>query len=74
MDVIKRDKNGKTEKTKQKTKNKIIVLQESLSLGLFRSDYMVNSSDANEIKQVEFNTIASSFGGISSNLQSLHRY
>lgn len=50
-----------------------IHLQEK-TLGLFRSDYMVHSHDANEVKQVEFNTIASSFGGISSELQSLHRY
>lgn len=35
---------------------------------------MVHSFDANEIKQVEFNTIASSFGGISTELQPLHRY
>ncbi|XP_076325109.1 glutathione synthetase-like isoform X1 [Tachypleus tridentatus] len=50
-----------------------------LSLGLFRSDYMLNSTsnDVNfedlEIKQVEVNTIASSFGGLASRLESLHR-
>ena len=52
---------------------------ENLSLGLFRSDYMVHrdptSPDAKpEIKQVEFNTIASSFGGLASKVSSLHRY
>ncbi|RWA13833.1 hypothetical protein EKO27_g1267 [Xylaria grammica] len=47
------------------------------SLGLFRSDYMVHQ-DANgsepQIKQVEFNTIASSFGGLSSQTSQLHKY
>ena len=50
-----------------------------LSLGLFRSDYMVhtdllNSATGPQIKQVEFNTIASSFGGLASKASSLHRY
>ena len=50
-----------------------------LSLGLFRSDYMVHvdPSTANptpQIKQVEFNTIASSFGGLSSQVSFLHKY
>ncbi|KAI1321860.1 glutathione synthetase-like protein [Xylariaceae sp. FL0255] len=48
------------------------------SLGLFRSDYMVhqNESDSSapQIKQVEFNTIASSFGGLSSQTSQLHKY
>lgn len=35
---------------------------------------MVHSLESNEIKQVEFNTIASSFAGISSSLNQLHRY
>ncbi|XP_031628682.1 glutathione synthetase-like isoform X2 [Contarinia nasturtii] len=48
--------------------------QETRSLGLFRSDYMTHSLETNEIKQVEFNTIASSFAGISSNFQSLHSF
>ncbi|KAI6855463.1 hypothetical protein KC334_g22364, partial [Hortaea werneckii] len=42
-----------------------------LNLGLFRSDYMVHvdasgSKPKATVKQVEFNTIASSFGGLSS--------
>ncbi|KAK9779506.1 hypothetical protein AB5N19_12808 [Seiridium cardinale] len=48
-----------------------------LSLGLFRSDYMVHqdsSGSAPQIKQVEFNTIASSFGGLAEKTSSLHRY
>ncbi|KAI9834586.1 MAG: hypothetical protein M1819_002962 [Sarea resinae] len=52
---------------------------QDLSLGLFRSDYMVHvdpsSSEAKpEIKQVEFNTIASSFGGLSTRVSELHKY
>lgn len=46
-----------------------------LSLGLFRSDYMVHTppqSVAPSLKQVEFNTIASSFGGLSSLVTRLH--
>ncbi|KAI0526543.1 hypothetical protein F5B22DRAFT_164726 [Xylaria bambusicola] len=47
------------------------------SLGLFRSDYMVHqdaSGSGPQIKQVEFNTIASSFGGLSSQTSQLHIY
>jgi glutathione synthase len=40
-------------------------------LGLHRSDYMLN---AGQIKQVELNTIASSFGGLSCQVANLHRY
>ncbi|KAI9374925.1 hypothetical protein BJX61DRAFT_495978 [Aspergillus egyptiacus] len=48
---------------------------QTLSLGLFRSDYMPHissSSTAPQLKQVEFNTISSSFGGLSSLVASLH--
>ncbi|KAK4984325.1 Glutathione synthetase [Elasticomyces elasticus] len=49
------------------------------SLGLFRSDYMVHVDPLDTlampvIKQVEFNTIASSFGGLSSQVAKLHKY
>ncbi|KAI4199125.1 MAG: hypothetical protein LQ350_004815 [Teloschistes chrysophthalmus] len=52
---------------------------QDLCLGLFRSDYMVheepNDSGAGPtIKQVEFNTIASSFGGLSTKVSELHSY
>ncbi|KAI9719106.1 MAG: hypothetical protein M1812_003736 [Candelaria pacifica] len=58
---------------------------QDLSLGLFRSDYMVhfdvsmldglNPDDyALQVKQVEFNTIASSFGGLSSQVSELHKH
>jgi len=47
------------------------------SLGLFRSDYMLHQptpEDAPVIHQVEFNTIASSFGGLASRVSELHRF
>ncbi|ORY69745.1 uncharacterized protein BCR38DRAFT_360901 [Pseudomassariella vexata] len=50
---------------------------QSISLGLFRSDYMVHQGSAASspgIKQVEFNTIASSFGGLSSQTTALHKF
>ncbi|KAK4106562.1 glutathione synthase [Parathielavia hyrcaniae] len=48
---------------------------QNLSLGLFRSDYMVHQDGDNlQIKQVEFNTIASSFGGLSAQTTLLHQY
>lgn len=52
---------------------------QDLSLGLFRSDYMVHAhqshhEDAPGLKQVEFNTIASSFGGLSSQVSALHKH
>lgn len=48
-------------------------------MGLFRSDYMVHtdpssSNTSSGLKQVEFNTIASSFGGLSSRVSALHKY
>ncbi|TLD34316.1 hypothetical protein PspLS_00557 [Pyricularia sp. CBS 133598] len=52
---------------------------QQLSLGLFRSDYMVHQdltdSDAvPQVRQVEFNTIASSFGGLSAQTSLLHQH
>ncbi len=43
-----------------------------MSLGLFRSDYFYCESNRG-LKQVEFNTIASSFGGLTSQLVGAHR-
>lgn len=50
----------------------------NLSLGMFRSDYMIHQdtsdpSSVPKVKQVEFNTIASSFGGLSSQTCRLHK-
>ncbi|KAI1877934.1 hypothetical protein JX265_002304 [Neoarthrinium moseri] len=50
---------------------------QNLSLGLFRSDYMVHQESASshpQVKQVEFNTIAASFGGLSAQTSQLHKY
>ncbi|XP_003704661.1 glutathione synthetase [Megachile rotundata] len=44
---------------------------QNLSLGLLRSDYMLHD---NGIKQVELNTIASSFGGIAKVITEYHKY
>ncbi|KAK2600301.1 Glutathione synthetase [Conoideocrella luteorostrata] len=50
-----------------------------LSLGLFRSDYMAHEDTSvfppfQQLKQVEFNTIASSFGGLSVRTAQLHQF
>ncbi|POS83465.1 hypothetical protein EPUL_004096, partial [Erysiphe pulchra] len=51
---------------------------QDLSLGLFRSDYMVSADNEihgqHKIKQVEFNTIAASFAALSSRTSELHRH
>ncbi|CAK9437469.1 uncharacterized protein LODBEIA_P18470 [Lodderomyces beijingensis] len=44
-----------------------------LSLGLFRSDYMVDSK-LNQIKQIEFNTVSVSFGGLSTKIGELQNH
>jgi len=45
-------------------------------LGILRSDYMLHQSSSNEysIKQVELNTIASSFAGLASTVAKLHGF
>ncbi|CAE7067950.1 unnamed protein product [Rhizoctonia solani] len=50
--------------------------QQPLQLGLFRSDYMLHQDTEREldIKQVEFNTISSSFGPLSHQVSALHKY
>lgn len=47
-----------------------------LSLGLFRNDYMFDSADGvtGSIKQIEFNTVSVSFGGLSPKVGALHDY
>jgi glutathione synthase len=54
------------------------TVSKDLSLGIFRSDYMIHQDPSDpgakpHIKQVEFNTIASSFGGLASKVSSLHK-
>lgn len=48
------------------------VLQ-PLSLGIFRSDYMVDAT-LDKIKQIEFNTVSVSFGGLSTKIGELHQF
>lgn len=48
-----------------------------LHLGLFRSDYMLHTGEGDgkiSLKQVEFNTISSSFGPLSERAAAMHRY
>lgn len=47
---------------------------QSLSLGLFRSDYLMQQPEGNKLIQVEFNTVASSFGAITTHLPAMSRY
>ncbi|KAF8073575.1 glutathione synthase [Lyophyllum atratum] len=51
-------------------------LVQPLHLGLFRSDYLLHAPPGQtpSLKQVEFNTISVSFGGLSERTASLHRY
>ncbi|KAG2753746.1 glutathione synthase [Suillus brevipes Sb2] len=50
------------------------VLAQPLHLGLFRSDYLLHTAeDRLALKQVEFNTISSSFGPLSERVAAMHR-
>ncbi|KAI5476977.1 glutathione synthetase [Pseudohyphozyma bogoriensis] len=54
-------------------------IKQPLHLGLFRSDYLLHLPDGTPreeiaIKQVEFNTISSSFGALATKLGDMHRY
>lgn len=58
------------------------VARKPLHLGVFRSDYLLhapgmsgneNAGEPMELKQVEFNTISSSFGPLSERVTGLHR-
>lgn len=46
---------------------------QKLRLGVFRSDYLIDKRH-DEIKQVEFNTVSVSFGGLSSKVGQLHNF
>lgn len=46
---------------------------QALTLGLHRSDYMIDAATG-RLLQVELNTIASSFGGLSSKISRMHAY
>ncbi|KIW75913.1 glutathione synthetase [Fonsecaea pedrosoi CBS 271.37] len=49
---------------------------QDLSLGMFRSDYMVHTTEQGppSLKQVEFNTISSSFGGLACLVAEMHTH
>jgi len=65
---------GKLWSTYLKAKKNGIV--QPLSLGIFRSDYMINEIEGAkpQIKQIEFNTVSVSFGGLSAKVGELHKY
>ncbi|KAF9068612.1 hypothetical protein BDP27DRAFT_1327004 [Rhodocollybia butyracea] len=48
-------------------------LVQPLHLGLFRSDYLLHQGTDLSLKQVEFNTISSSFGTLSQKVSEMHR-
>uniref|UniRef100_A0A0K2V7T9 Glutathione synthetase n=1 Tax=Lepeophtheirus salmonis TaxID=72036 RepID=A0A0K2V7T9_LEPSM len=49
-------------------------ITQGVVLGILRSDYMSCLSSNLAAKQIEINTIASSFGAVSSHLKDLHKY
>ncbi|SCU84793.1 LANO_0C02410g1_1 [Lachancea nothofagi CBS 11611] len=50
-----------------------IGICQSMTLGVFRSDYLLDSESL-EVKQVEFNTVSVSFGGLSTKVGQLHNF
>jgi glutathione synthase len=51
-------------------------VEEHCSLGIFRNDFLLHQSGLDQplvIKQVEFNTVSVSFGGVASKVSALHR-
>ncbi|XP_063696004.1 glutathione synthetase-like [Culicoides brevitarsis] len=48
--------------------------KDALSLTLIRSDYLPHKFEGNSLKQVEINTIASSFGALATILRDVHCY
>lgn len=69
-----KDFTGKLFETYEKAQK--LGVKQDLSLGLFRSDYMVNevAGSSPEIKQIEFNTVSVSFCGLSTKVGELHTY
>ncbi|BEI80105.1 hypothetical protein CcaverHIS002_0106340 [Cutaneotrichosporon cavernicola] len=56
-----------------------IKVTQPVQLGIFRSDYLLHEQgnavgEKSRIKQVEFNTIAASFGALSQKASEMHRY
>ncbi|KAG7835603.1 hypothetical protein KL942_005141 [Ogataea angusta] len=65
-----RDFTGMLYKTYLEAEPEIV---QPVSLGLFRSDYMLDTL-SQSIKQVEFNTVSVSFGGLSPKVGQLHSF
>ena len=62
--------------TRSYTLRLFFVCFQNIHLGLFRSDYLLHVTAPGgplELKQVEFNTISSSFGALSNKVTDLHR-
>ncbi|KAH3902889.1 related to Glutathione synthetase [Saccharomycodes ludwigii] len=55
-------------------KAKKIGIIQKLELGIFRNDFLLDKGEQQQIKQVEFNTVSVSFGGLSSKVSHLHSY
>ena len=55
-------------------KNHNMEKKQEIYLGLLRTDYMSDISSPNELKIIEYNTIASSFGNLTDKLHDLHTY
>jgi glutathione synthase len=73
-----RDENGVVQVSYLLRKCLMLLIMEDKprQLGLFRSDYLLHAPSANSsvsLKQVEFNTISSSFGPLSERATGLHR-
>ncbi|GMM38951.1 glutathione synthase [Saccharomycopsis crataegensis] len=62
---------GKLWQTHKRAKE--IGISQPLSLSLVRSDYMLDENTG-KIKQIEYNAISVSFGGLSPKVSDLHRY
>lgn len=53
-----------------------VYKKQNLQLGIFRNDFLIDKLNDNEtaIKEVEFNTISVSFGGLSNKVSKLHEF
>ncbi|XBW35001.1 hypothetical protein QEN19_000566 [Hanseniaspora menglaensis] len=53
-----------------------VYKKQQLELGIFRNDFLIDHLNENQtaIKEVEFNTISVSFGGLSNKVSKLHKF
>ena len=78
MEGVERDQGGRDRSGKWSValrKNEFSDATQPLHLGLFRSDYLLHTGEGHglSLKQVEFNTISSSFGSLSDKVAAMHR-